>query len=324
MRRLTFLVLILGTIYSGYWFFGANAVRNGAITAIEDARRDGWDIRYADLATIGFPSRFDTTLSDVRVTPPDGLWAWQAPFLQVFALSYQPNKIIAAFPPDQVLRIGDQTVQINTDGLRTSGGVKANTDLSFDAATAEVGTATVQSDFGWAVDLGRALLALRATPEKDANYDVYFDADDIVLPAAFIGQIDPENRFTDTVSRVALDSTVTLDQPLDRHTRDPAIRSILLKTLAIDWGSVALTAEGELDVDAAGIPTGRITFVTGQWRDIINLLVNTGVIQPGIAPTITNMADAMAQGGVLELPVSFQNGFMSVGPIPLGAAPRLR
>jgi len=52
--------------------------------------------------------------------------------------------------------------------------------------------------------------------------------------------------------------------------------------------------------------------------------VSIGTIQRRTAFTITTMANSMVQDDRLELPISFQDGFMSVGPIPIGPAPRLR
>ena len=324
MRKLTFLVLILGALYSGYWFFGARSVEQGALQVIDDARQQGWGISYDDLQTAGFPSRFDTTVTDLTLTAADGSWSWQAPFLQIFALSYQPNKVIAAFPPDHSLRVGDQVLQLATDGLRASAAVKANTNLTFDAATAEVAETMVASDFGWTAALQSALIAARAS-EGENSYDIYVEAKRLTLPANLIAAMDPRGQLDETVDHIVLDSQVTLDQPLDRYAINPLAQSVVLNRFAIGWGNIALTAAGSLEVDALGVPEGRITIRTDQWREIIDLLTQAEVIQSGVAPTITNMASAMVQDGqTLELPISFQNGFMAVGPVPIGPAPRLR
>ncbi len=325
MKRLTYLVLFIAAIYSGYWFWGSRTVADTAMDGIAAAREEGWQIAYTDLNTVGFPSRFDTTISELAVIPPDGLWSWQAPFLQVFALSYQPNNIIAAFPPNQSLRIGDETLQIAADGLRASGGVRANTDLSFKAATVESGRATVTSDLGWTATLDRVLLALRETADTPRSYDFYANADQIVLPDGFVEAFDRDGTLTDQITGVAIDGSVLLDQPLDRHAVEPLPEAIELRSFTLDWGRIALSAKGDVTIDPAGIPGGRITFKTAEWRPLIDLAVNAGWIQPGVVPTVTNLANAMADdGGVLELPISFQSGFMSLGPLPLGPAPRLR
>ncbi len=325
MRRLTFLVVFIAAIYSGYWFLGARAVKDAAADGIATAEQDGWQIDYADLRVVGFPSRFDTTVSEITVTPPDGLWSWQGPFLQVFALSYQPNNVIAAFPSTQSLRIGDETLQIMAEGLRASGGFRANTDLSFKAATIEAGATTVTSDLGWTAAMDRALLALRETADTPRNYDFYADADQITLPAGFVAGFDSEGALTDQITRLSVDGRIQLDQPVDRHASEPLAEAIELRSFTLDWGQVAVTAKGEVAIDPAGIPEGRITFKTAQWPVLIDLAVSAGLIQPGVAPTVINLAKAMVDGsGMLELPISFQSGFMSLGPLPLGPAPRLR
>jgi hypothetical protein len=325
MKRLTILVLAIAAVYSGYWFLGKHTVKDATLNGIASAQRDGWQIDYSDLSTVGFPSRFDTTVSDVSVSPPDGLWSWQAPFLQVFALSYQPNNVIVAFPPTQSLRVGDDVLQITTEALRASAGVYANTDLSLKAVTVEAGPSAATSDLGWSVKWDRALLALRDTPETERSYDLYADADQIGLPDGFAASIDAEDQLTDTIARIAVDGRIVLDQQLDRHAVEPLAEVIELKSLVLDWGQVSVSAKGELEIDAAGIPEGRITFKTAQWRILIELAEGSGLIDPGVVPTVTNLANAMADGGgMLELPISFQSGFMSLGPLPLGPAPRLR
>jgi hypothetical protein len=328
MRRLTFLVIFLSILYSGYWFVGARAVAYGTQTAITQARADGWGLTYAEITTIGFPSRFDTTLTDLSLSPQDEAWQWVAPFVQVFALSYQPNRVIAAFADDQTVRIGNQTLQLTTDGLRASAGVAANTALSFDDATVEVGTAQVVSSFGWQVSADRALLAFRADPAAENRYDAYFDADQIVLPASVVQQIDPAGTLGAAVTRAVFDSVVTFDQPLDRHAFDgrgpePKATRFTLRNLTLTWGLVEIRAQGAFDIDAQGNPDGRITFRTDQWREVIDLMVAAGVIDAGIAPTVVTFASAMAtEGGAPEFPIVFNAGRMSLGLLPIGAAPQ--
>ncbi len=325
MKRLTILVLVIAAVYSGYWFLGTQTVKDAALNGIASAQQDGWQIDYSDLSMVGFPSRFDTTVTDVSVSPPDGLWSWQAPFLQVFALSYQPNNVIVAFPPTQSLRVGDETLQITAKELRASAGVYANTDLSLKAVTVEAGSSAVASGLGWIVKWDRALLALRDTPGAERSYDFYIDADQIGLPNGFAARIDAEDQLTDTIAGITVDGRVVLDQQLDRHAIEPLAEVIELTSFVLDWGQISVSAKGEVQIDSAGIPEGRITFKTVQWPILIDLAERSGLIDPGIVPTVTNLANAMAgDGGTLEVPISFQSGFMSLGPLPLGPAPRVR
>ncbi len=324
MRKLTFLVLILAAIYAGYWFTGARVVGQSIENATAAARDKGWDIAYSDARTIGFPSRFDTTVTDIAVADPARSWVWQAPFLQVFALSYAPNRVIAAFPEEQTFSIGGQTLSIAADGLRASAAVDANTALSFDTTTIEMGPTRVTSDAGWMMAADKALFAVRAQPETEQVYDVYLDMTALTLPTEMVAAFDPEGVLGSVVQSVSGDAAVTLDQPLDRHVVAPVVEKIALDRLQINWGEVDLTADGAVEIDNDGVPDGRVTLRTAQWEQLIDLMVNAGVIQPGMSRTVTNVARSLAAGGTLELPISFQSGFMSFGPIPLGPAPRFR
>lgn len=330
MARLTFWVILLIALYSGYWFVGSRAVGQALTTAIADARQDGWQIAHGPFDTTGFPGQFDVSVADVDIAAADGQWAWRAPSLQVFAPSIQPTHLSAILPQTQTLRLGDQTLQIDSSDLQISAGTRLNTALSFDAASVAIAGATVQSDFGWQIGLDRALASFTAEPETDTTYNLDIDAADLTLAEPLIAQIAPDAGLSNTVARLVVDSTVTLDKALNRFAFDgseaqPVVEQIVLTGLDLNWGDIALNATGTLDIDAQGIPDGRVTFKTAQWQLIIDILVAAGAIDPSIAPTLANVASAMAQGdGMLELPVTFQSGFMSMGLIPLGPAPRLR
>ncbi|WP_106746076.1 DUF2125 domain-containing protein [Yoonia maritima] len=330
MRRLTYFVIFLAALYSIYWLVGSRAVERGAISAISQAQDDGWDISYADLNTIGFPSRFDTTVTELSVSPIDSQWRWQAPFLQVFALSYQPNRVIAAFPDEQQFTVAGQVITLNTDGLRASAGVAPNADLSFDDATIEVGPLTAKSDLGWQISWDRALGAFRTQPSAENRYDAYFEADGIVLPREIVAQIDPSAALGPVLTHVVQDSAITFDQPLDRHVFDglgpaPVATNFTLRNFTIRWGTVTVQAQGGFDIDRQGILDGRITFRSEQWREMIEMMVAAGVIDSGVETTVMNVASTMALGGgALELPLVFRGGTMSIGPLPIGPAPRFR
>jgi hypothetical protein len=62
-----------------------------------------------------------------------------------------------------------------------------------------------------------------------------------------------------------------------------------------------------------------------DWRGLIALAVNAGLIDPGVAPTWENFG-VMITGGadMLDLPLTFSDGRMALGLLPLGAAPMLR
>jgi len=107
MIRLFFGAMILAALYAGYWVVGSRTVEGQAVSGLDALQSDGWTVAYSDVNTRGFPSRFDTTVTDLDLTAPDGT-RYQAPFVQALALSYRPNEVIAAFPDEQTLTIAGQ------------------------------------------------------------------------------------------------------------------------------------------------------------------------------------------------------------------------
>ena len=71
----------------------------------------------------------------------------------------------------------------------------------------------------------------------------------------------------------------------------------------------------------------RIDIRIVEWRELVPVLVAAGLVTTDAAPTVTRALDLLAQQGddpdILNLPLAFQQGRMSLGPLPLGPAPYL-
>lgn len=329
MRRLTILVLALAAIYSGYWFIGAAAVERTATAQIAQMRLDGWTLDYESLNTRGYPSRFDTTVTTFNVIPPSGDLAWQAPFVQVLSLSYKPNEVILALADRQDLTLGGVPMTLTSDGLRASALVAANTDLDLTRFTVEVGQMRADSSAGTVFSLSNALVALRAAKDAPLLYAAFADINDLALPVSLRQILDPAGNFPAILSQMTIDASITTDRKLDRNVisdpRRPQIDAFKLNGMTLAWGPLSLRGKGEVTIDRSGIPTGQFTLEAQNWREMVQMAVNAGLIEQGVSETLENMGTILAGGSnSLSLPVSFQNGLMLVGPVPVGPAPRFR
>ncbi len=321
MKLLLIIVLTVAALYAAYWVVVSRNLDRGLRTGIAAAEAQGWTITTSDLSTQGFPSRFDIAAADLVVTAPGGALTWTAPWLRTAALSYQPNRVIVTLPPRQQIQLQRQQLTLDSTGLRASLGVAANRTLALSALTAEAQSLSIGSDLGWTMASGAALFALRPQAAVDATYDVYLGLADLRpgldLPSAPAGP-----------AQLTVDAVVTLDRPLDRTgmgAARPAITAVALSDVTMTWGDLALTGRGTLTVDQTGTPTGQVSLTVTGWQDAIGLLAEAGIIQPGVMPTLTQMAGMMARAdGTLPLPITFRNGNMALGPLPLGPAPRLR
>ena len=328
MRKLTFIVAILAAIYAGYWFIGSSAVEKGVTGQIAKMNEAGWDITYSDLATKGFPSRFDTSATDLSVTTPDDAFTWNVPFVQANALSYRPNNVIAVFPNQQEIILDGQPVVVNSDGLRANLTVAAGTDLDLSNFTAEVGDLSLDLPSGPLTSLTSGLAALRPAAAP-LIYDAYITLDNLALPPALRAALDPNGTLPETLSQTVIDAQVTLEEKLDRHVlatkKLPLIDKIVLNNAAMTWGALELRGAGEITIDLGGVPTGQITLKATNWLQMVDIAVKIGALDAQVGRTLRN-AGLLLSGGSndISIPLSFKNGLMSIGPIPAGPAPRFR
>jgi len=326
MRRLIAFVGVLAVVYGGYWFVGSSAVEKGTAQALTQMQADGWDVSYSDLSTIGFPSRFDTTVTDPALTDPTGTYSWAAPFLQVFALSYQPNKVIVIAPPTQSLTTPAGKVDWDATGLRASASVGVSSDMPLTSVIVESGAGSIIAENGGTLAYGKLILGLKPT-DTPLTYAAYADLEQITLPDELMTAIDPNRALPPQMDLIRLNGTVALTRALDRGLATgaaPQPTAISVSDARLVWGAMVLSAAGDLTVDAFGVPTGRITMTAQHWQDMITHATSAGLITPEVAKTWTNMGNMLAAGQPdLKMPIDFANGQMMFGPFPLGPAPRL-
>ncbi|MEM6277511.1 MAG: DUF2125 domain-containing protein [Pseudomonadota bacterium] len=328
MRIMIWTIAFLALGWSGYWVVANTALERGAGAWFDARRGEGWQADYKDLTVSGFPYRFDTTLTDVALADPGTGAVWQAPEFIVTALAYQPNHVIAIFPDEQTLRSPFDTLTVTSSDMRASARV-GGTNVELRESTAQMADVALRSTQGWDVTLESGLLATRA--QGDNVYDLYFEAKDLRPSDALRLGVDPQGRLPDTFETLRLDASLAFDAPWDRFAIEvarPQPTRIDLKDFNARWGQLELRAVGALDVDANGAPEGRITVKATNWRDIVSIGEATGLLPESAIPTITRGLEVLASlsgpANTIDVPLSFQRGFVSLGPIPLGPAPRLR
>ena len=321
MRILICGVVTATLLYGGYWIVGSRSVLSGVETALAGMKQEGV-ADYASVSIRGFPSRFDLTVESPVLASRDGLVRWSAPFLQLFALSYRPNHLIAVWPHEQSVGVGTQTMTLTTADMRASAVFGYRLDLPLDHATLVAKDGRLLSDFGWSVGFTEARFATRLSPLAANAHDIGFAAEG-VLPGA------PGLPDATTAAPAALriDATLEFDRPIDRNANQPLITAITIREARAISGAASLTASGDLAITETGSPEGRVMLRATEWETVIAVIAATGLIRPEIAPTYVAMLDQLATQSadpeVVHIPLDFRSGRMSLGPIPLGPAPRL-
>lgn len=329
MRKLLFLLITLTVLWCGYWFVGSSVIRTTATDMLAAQAARGLTAETSSLSVAGFPNRFDLTAEGIRFADPASGIGWQAPFAQVFAMTWKPWHIIAVLPPEQTVTLPDQSIDITSDRLRASVRARPTGDLPLAMAIVETGPLTASSSQGWTHAIDKAVLSLGAVNGTSNAYDIAADIAGLAPDPALLARLAPEGGLPATVSEIRLRATTTLTAPLDRHAGDtkPRLVAVDLTDMAMTWGEIVLTAEGSIAPDDQGLAAGRINFTVTNWRTVIPILVASGTVRPQLAQTVETMLEGLArQTGdpeVLKIPLTMQDGWMSLGPLPLGPAPVL-
>jgi hypothetical protein len=329
MRKLLFLLVALTVLWSAYWFVGSSFLRSAANDWIAAQAANGVTVETSSLSVAGFPNRFDLTAEGIRFADPASGIGWQAPFAQVFAMTWKPWHVIAALPPEQTVILPVQEITVISEGLRASVRARPNPDLPLAMAIVETGPISASSSQGWTHGLDKAVLSIGAATGTPNAYDIAADIAGLAPDPALLRQIAPEGGLPPEIAAIRLRATATLTAPLDRHAGEirPRLASVALSDFEIDWDKVVLTADGSITPDDQGLASGRINFTIANWRTVLPILVASGTVRPQLARTAETMLEGLArQTGdpeVLKIPLTLQDGWMSFGPIPLGPAPML-
>jgi hypothetical protein len=324
MRFILWLGLILAVLWGGYWFVGSTVIERAAGQWIANSAEQGLATEHEGLSVSGFPSRFDLTVDKPKLTQLASGWGWSAPFVQVLAMTWKPWHVIAALPGDQEIIAPGQRIALTTSKMAASFRVQPRAALTFEELVIEGHDLEAKSDLGWQIAARSAVLALardRATPfGQHLGLDILDLRPDPALTALVpdLGAV---------ITRAHLDANLALSGALDRHMAEKPLRmeGLAVNDLQINWGKLKLGAKGEVALAADGTPVGEIVFRVENWQQVPILLVALGVVRPEMAERLTKTIDILAQSGVdpdvLQLPLTFADGWMTLGPVPLGPSP---
>lgn len=335
MRKLLFFSVVLVALWSGYWFVGSNAVRDGVEGWFADSASQGLLAENTGVTVAGFPNRWDLTVEGLHLADPDAAIGWTAPFVQVFAMTWKPWHIIAAFPPESRIALPDQLVTLSAQDLKASFRAAPSTDLPLAEVRLAGSLLGLASDRGWTFGLGDFTLGLRAEPALGAaGYELGFDLAPLTPDPAFVAAVKavaipelPPSDLPETVESLWGSIYLTFSAPLDRHAgkTKPHLTRIEVNQFNLAWGKLAATAKGLVEADDQGFAAGEITVEITNWDRLPAILVAAGVVKPEMAPTIARGMQALAAQSpdltILSLTLKLSDGQMSFGPFPLGPAP---
>lgn len=330
MRRLLGILAVLAALFTGYWFTVARGVESGINAWLGARASEGWIAEAATVRTSGFPARFETVLTDVTLADPGTGVAWTAPRFAFEAEAFRPNRITARWPDTQTVASPWERIEVTSERFDASVAFVPGTRLEVRAIEANLSDVTLTSTLEWETRFRVGALSATSPEAGSGAYTIRFEAADIVLPATLRVTLDPARILPEVIEGMVVTADVTFDAPWDRFAVEvarPQVTSLDLSDLTAQWGGIQMRAAGEVIVDAEGVPDGRITVKVTNWRDLLQVAGNAGLIPPPLMPTVERAFEVLAglsgPRDTLDVPLTFANGVVSFGPLPLGPAPRI-
>lgn len=342
MRWLLGFIGLLLVLWCGWWFAGRSLIESQMAEVIAAERAKGAEVTLEDLSVSGFPSRFDVTTRAIGYRDPSGRFEWSGEAAHLYAMSWKPWHLILSLPHQQKIGIEGRDFTLANETLHVSLRSAPNRDLPLKEArvtgTSVIVTDATNGQFLWNSD--EFMLALRKANEAEAGaypYDFWAEGKGIALDpslaaalAAQVGATPERPALPAKIDLVQLGLTAALSAPVDRHLKaPPEVSALVVRDVTLQWGGLSLTASGNLAPDAMGVASGQIDLRLKGWDYVPDLLIAAGKLPQERAALVRNMLASIAkdegdgEGSVVSMPLIFKDGWVNLGPFPLGPAPVL-
>ena len=318
-------VFLAAALWSGYWYFGAQAQERIYVDLLSESRDQGWTAESRNLGVSGFPNRFDTTFTDLNFRDPSGRWHWRGETFQLKALSYQPNHIIMAWPGEQELGTPEGSVKLNAELLRASLVVSPTSTLPLARFQIEGEQIALNSpEFGTAHIAGLNG-ALYQDEANATNYLLGVKLTDVNPPTRLSTGLGGIPFLRGAIESIDISAILEFDREIDRlalqNGQPPRPVSAKIEQGKIVWGGSELTVSGEVFEGSGQFIEGSLSFDVQNWEPLFEVFKQATNLSTTELLTLKRALDAIAGGENLAFTVSFANGKSLIGPVTIGPAP---
>ncbi len=330
------LAVLLGAAYTGYWFWLAQTFQQNLALWVDQQRAMGYRISYASGEPGGYPLSIHIALSEVVIDSPPGQSSWRLDTASKF-LSIAPWSPLS-------LRIidGDEPAACNlrwaADG-RNLGMSIDGMDLRIRLSTAgDLPAIRISGRSVGVTEQGREIAGLI---QPSGSVDLFPAASDTQSSAEFllsahgIDFVPPAQSDSKTVQ--------TYDWLIVGQIKGPVPLAPLPAALAAwssEGGHVELTqfnatweaattvsGDGTVALDRRLQPVGAFSAVVRGYNEAVDAAVGRGVMTAAQGTAVKLWLSARAEkderGFKVKLPLTIQDGFLSMGPIKLAQVPRI-
>lgn len=330
MIRLLKILIVIGLLWSGYWYGAGHLLRLGIERWFSAQEARGWQAEYAGLSTSGYPLRHINMLTSPALADPGSGIAWQADWLMLESPAIWPGRQTLRFAPTpQRLSHFDRTAVIEAQDMAADLHLHPGIALELAQLSLSAGPWEISGPDGAVLD-GDGLTVAMVQTGRPETYRYDIDAPGF-SPGHGLRRM---ARATETLPAsfealsVAMD--VTFDRPWDRRAleeRRPQPVAIELRLADLRWGGLTIMAAGKITVDGAGRPSGAIVLKAENWRQMLDMAQSVWSIPQAAWDSVERGLELLARMGsdpdALDVQLNLRDGFVALGPFPLGQAPRL-
>lgn len=330
MIRLAKIAILIGLIWSGYWYAAGYGLRRGISGWFAERAERGWQAEYAGLTTSGYPLRHVNTLTSPALADPATGAAWQADWLDLDSPAIWPGRQTLRFAPTlQRLSYFDHTLEVVAEDMVAELFLHPGVALELQRLALTAGNWVI-TDAGGHVMGGQSLTLAMEQAEPAETYRVDLRADSFTPGAGLRRLAHATDTLPAAFATMAVDMDVRFDRVWDRRAledRRPQPVAVDLRLAALQWGEMKIEAAGRVTVDGQGRPDGTLEIRAENWREMVEMARASGNLPPRAVNTVEKALNMLARLGrnpdALDVQLTLRDGQVALGPIPLGPAPRL-
>lgn len=306
-------IIILGVLFTLYWFGGHHLFSNGLRDWLAAQERAGRTAQVQALQTGGFPLEFGADARGVLISDPATGWGWMAEGAQVSVPAWWPFGVDATVTGRQVIDTPAGQIDLLAEGM--AGHVGLNATLA--PVSGWLASGPIHAASGQGV-LRADDLRIAGDRTGGRTHRVTADAGGLAVESGDV-------RLAD--GRLHLIADVTLAEVADGLADAVAVPvdGLRIEAAELRMGDMAVQVTGDLVSDGRGFAAGDLTLRMENWPAALQLAVDTGLMPAGQARTLEGGFRMLARGGdALDVPLTLEGGMIRLGPLPVGPAPRFR
>lgn len=329
MRKLIWVVATMAVLWGGYWALAAWGTRAGVDHWVAVREAEGWNVAIAEQTGSGFPFAARQSLSGITMTQQQSQIT--IPEAVLTAPLTQPGNASLSLPP-QDLRIDlpAETLTLALKGAVADMQVQPGLVLELREAALTLKPFTVSSSDGALARAKGARLIMAQSAEVSETYNIRLTVAELTPAAPLRQSLRLPADWPQAFDALNMQAIVAFDRPFDRTSKPgdrPQPRRIKLREASAIWGALNIAATADLTVDAQGLPTGEAQITLQDFEKTLDVAQSAGVLPPQFRQQASMLIGLVAQrgdsGDAITLPITFKDGQMRAGLVPLGAAPRI-